>query len=576
MKKKLIIKIKPKKKKPEVNVVPVKLGGFTDHTTILLGLLKDLLKKSEEEKKPKKKKKFEGIEIPDVNIDVKLKEIEEEKRKEISKKYPLIPRSGKGRIFAYAHIFWDEVHHEFVYNVVEPKITEEDKKLLKEIKGFIQEKIDIDFTKLRRREAIEYIENIFEDSIKYFKVIKSENEKSILLYYVLRDFIGLGKIEPLMRDPYIEDISCDGVNIPIYIYHKDPRLGSMRTNILFETKEELDRFVIKLAERCGKTISITNPMLDGTLPDGSRVQATLQSDIARRGSNFTIRKFTEKPLTPVDLLLFGTLNLVQMAYLWLAIEYGSSILISGGTASGKTTLLNVLSMFIKPQLKIVSIEDTAEIRLAHPHWVPHVARVPISKTGKEIDLYELLRESLRQRPDFIIVGEVRGKEAYVLFQQIALGHAGLATIHAENFSKLLNRLTTPPISLPAGLLENLDLVVFLERARRKEKYLRRATSIVEIVGFDRKENVPIINEVFKWDPMTDRFLIKNKSYLLYKIARNAGLTEEKIRQEIKNRIDVLHWLVKRQIRDYVRVTQIISMYYTSKDYLLDRIKEEVE
>lgn len=569
LKKKIIIRIRPKQKE-EIQLSRPQIGNI--NIAELLNLLHGV---SKPEKKKPIEKKIEGIEIPRIDVDVKLPEIEEEEKRNLVKKYPLIPRSGKGRVFAYAHISWDNLRHEFVYRVIEPPLTENDKHLLEEIKNFVQEKIDIDFTKLRRREAVRYITRMFADALKYFRVIKSKESRETLLYYVLRDFLGLGKIEPLMRDPYIEDISCDGVKIPIYIYHKDPRLGSMRTNIVFESKEELDRFVIKLAERCGKTISIANPLLDGTLPDGSRVQATLQSDIARRGSNFTIRKFTEKPLTPVDLLLFGTANLTQMAYFWLAVEYGASTLICGGTASGKTTLLNVLSMFIKPQQKIVSIEDTAEIRLAHPHWVPHVARVPISKEGKEIDLYELLRESLRQRPDFIIVGEVRGREAYVLFQQIALGHAGLATIHAENFTKLLHRLTTPPISLPSSLLENLDLTIFIERVRRKEKYLRRITNVIEVVGYDREKDVPIINEVFKWDPTLDKFLIKNKSYLLYKIARNTGVSELKLQKEFRDRVKVLHWLVKRKITDYRKVTQIIAMYYTAKDYLLGKIGDEV-
>ena len=564
--KKIMLRFRPKPQSKKEKPTDIKM---TDAKTLDIGILQQLLKM---QKKPKKKKiKVEGIEIPENKIDVKLPEFETKKLANISIKYPLIPSSSKGRVFASANIFWDDIRHEFVYRVIEPELSKENAEILKKVKEFIQEKINIDFTKLRKIESIRYISNMFDDALNYFKVVKTPETK----YYIFRDFIGLGKIEPLLKDPNIEDISCDGVGVPIYVYHKDSRFGSLRTNILFKTKRELDNFVMKLAERCGKTVSIANPLLDGVLPDGSRVQTTLESDIARRGSNFTIRKFSEKPLTPVDLLKFGTVNLTQMAYFWLAIEYGSSIFVSGGTASGKTTLLNVLSFFIKPQLKIVSIEDTAELRLAHPHWVPQIARVPIATEKKDIDLYELLRESLRQRPDYIIVGEVRGREAYVLFQQIALGHGGLATIHAENFSKLVDRLTTPPISLHPSLLQNLDLVIFIERRKRKEKYLRRVTAVDEIIGYDKETKTPIWNEIFEWDAIHDKFQIKNKSYLLKKFAVKYGMKEIEIRNEINDRTKVLCWLVKRHINDYRKITAIINLFYVSRDYLLERIEKEI-
>ncbi|MCD6092499.1 MAG: type II/IV secretion system ATPase subunit [Candidatus Aenigmarchaeota archaeon] len=568
--KKIMLRFRPKPQSKKEKQADIKT---TDAKTLDIGMLQQLLKM---QKKPKKKKiKVEGIEIPENKVDVKLPEFETKKLANISIKYPLIPPSSKGRVFASANIFWDDIRHEFVYRVMEPELSKENAEILKKVKEFIQEKINIDFTKLRKIESIRYISNMFDDALNYFKVVKTPETKEILKYYIFRDFIGLGKIEPLLKDPNIEDISCDGVGVPIYVYHKDSRFGSLRTNILFKTKRELDNFVMKLAERCGKTVSIANPLLDGVLPDGSRVQTTLESDIARRGSNFTIRKFSEKPLTPVDLLKFGTVNLTQMAYFWLAIEYGSSIFVSGGTASGKTTLLNVLSFFIKPQLKIVSIEDTAELRLAHPHWVPQIARVPIAAEKKDIDLYELLKESLRQRPDYIIVGEVRGREAYVLFQQIALGHGGLATIHAENFSKLVDRLTTPPISLHPSLLQNLDLVIFIERRKRKEKYLRRVTAVDEIIGYDKETKTPIWNEIFEWDAMHDKFQIKNRSYLLKKIAVKYGMKEIEIRNEINDRTKVLCWLVKRHINDYRKITAIINLFYVSRDYLLERIEKEI-
>lgn len=539
-----------------------------------LQLLREIIH-PKKESEPEKISSAAGVAIPEIKIDVKLPSFDEKMVKSVSMKYPLIPRSGKGRVFTFANISWDDSSHQFVYKVVEPELSPEKEAQLKRIKDFIQEKVDVDFTKLRKREAIRYINGMFNDALSYFKIIETEEVKDTLRYYIFRDFIGLEKLEPMLQDPNLEDISCDGINIPLYVYHKDSRFGSMMSNRMFSSRDDLDNFVMKVAERCGKTISVAKPLLDGTLTDGSRVQATLESDIARRGSNFTIRKFSEKPLTPVDILKYGSMDLSMMAYCWLAIEYGSSVLISGGTASGKTTILNALSLFIKPQLKVVSIEDTAEIRLAHPHWISEVARVPIASTKKDIDLYELLRESLRQRPDYIIVGEVRGQEAYVLFQQIALGHGGLATIHSESFSKLVDRLTTAPISLPSGLMRNLDCILFVERVKQKGKYLRRVSAMTEIAGFDQNDKTPIPNEIIRWNSFDDNFMVKNRSLLLRKISNNAGISEDEMKKEFDERAKILCWMIRRNISDFVKVSSIFNLFYNSREYLMERIGEVI-
>ncbi len=554
---------------------PADSGKKADMSSADLEALKEALRPGSNYNYEQKKIEIDGISLPQIKLDVKLPGIDDEKIKFMTTKYPIIPRRAKGKIYCYANIIWDDVRHEFVYNIVENELSKENEEILVRIKDFIQEKVDVDFTRLAKRDAIFYINGMFNDALEYFKIIKSEDVKDVMRYYIFRDFIGLEKLEPFMQDPYLEDISCDGIGIPLYVYHKDPRFGSMRTNRQFRSKEEIDKFVIKLSERCGKSISIARPLLDGTLPDGSRVQATLESDIARRGSNFTIRKFAEKPLTPIDLLKYGTCDLACMAYLWLAIEYGLSIMVSGGTASGKTTILNALSFFIKPQMKIVSIEDTAEIKLAHPHWVSQVARVPVATNKKEIDLYELLRESLRQRPDYIIVGEVRGKEAYVLFQQMALGHGGLSTIHAENFSKLVDRLTTSPISLPASLIRNIDVVVFAQRFRQKGRYIRRIASITEIAGYDKESAMPIPNEIIRWNAFGDKFDMVGSSIVLKKIAETAGMSEIDIRKEFDDRVNVLCWLIKRKTADYVKMTSVFGLFYTARNYLMERIGEDI-
>ncbi|MDP2816558.1 MAG: type II/IV secretion system ATPase subunit, partial [Rectinemataceae bacterium] len=320
-----------------------------------------------------------------------------------------------------------------------------------------------------------------------------------------------------------------------------------------------------------KTISVASPLVDAALPDGSRIQLTLGTDIARRGSNFTIRKFTEEPLSPIHMLKFGTVDSKILAYLWMLTEFGKSTLIGGSTATGKTTLLNALSLFIKPELKIVTIEDTAELRLPHSHWVPQVARQAISESGGkkmgEVDMFDLLRESLRQRPDFILVGEVRGKEAYVLFQQIATGHPGIATIHADTIEKLVDRLITPPIELSPSLLENLDVIIFLVRIKYGNKYVRKISSILEVTGFDREKNAPVTNEVFKWDPVNDKFVTVNPSIVLRKISCSTGINEAAIQKDIGKRISILDWLAVKNFTDYRIFANVMKMYYTRQNRL---------
>jgi flagellar protein FlaI len=519
------------------------------------------------------KKEIEGIPITEAATYMRKKE-PEINLKGVNIIYPLIPKASKNP-FAAANIRWSKAESSLVYYVIEPQLMPQEKDLLEKIKQSLIEKLDVDFTQIKKEEARSYLKVKFEEMITLMAAGYTVEKQQQFLYFIERDFVGLGKIEPLMQDGDIEDISCDGIGIPIFIYHRNSSIGSVRTNIVFESKDELDIFVNKLSQRCGKSISVAQPLVGGSLPDGSRIQATLGTDIARKGSNFSIRKFTEEPLTPIHMLKSKTLNPKIAAYLWLAIEYGRSILISGGVATGKTTLLNALSLFIKPELKVVSIEDTPELRLPHPHWVPQVARQPIAEIeGRsigEVDLFDLLRESLRQRPDYLIVGEVRGKEAYVLFQQIATGHASMSTIHADSMERLLDRLTTPPISLPPNLIEALDIVVFLVRIKYGNTYVRRISSIYEIIGFDREKNYPIVNEVFRWNPQEDTYSETGNSIVLKKISNQYGLTEQDIQREIGNRVKVIKWLFERDVADYRSVAKVVKLYYTRAEELLSAL-----
>lgn len=514
-----------------------------------------------------------GVELPQ-SLPTEWLEASVAGHKETYNLIPHDPKEGEP-VFAFADIKWDPHEKNLVYNMVEPPLSEEESKTLKILEQRLSEKLSVDFSEVGGITSKKnYLRTHIDAILSLFGVRLNERQKAKLEYFVFRDFIGFGKIEPLLHDTEIEDISCDGVNIPIYIFHRDPRYGQLKSNVMFETKDELDSFVMKLAQRCGKGISVASPLLDGALPDGSRIQATLGSDIARRGSNFTIRKFTETPLTPIDLIGYGTIDTLALAYLWMAVEYGKSVLVSGATATGKTSLLNAISLFIRPQLKIVSIEDTAELHLPHPNWIPEVARPGLGeKSYGAVEMFDLLKSALRQRPDFIIVGEVRGAEANVMFQGMATGHPAMGTIHADEVQKVVDRLTTPPISLSPALLENLDIVLILVLSKIGGKYVRRVAQVVEVKSVDVINSRIVPNVVFRWDPARDMFLSEKPSIILAKIAAFKGVSDESIRGELIRRANILKWMRGKNIHDFEQFAEIVARYYTEGDKLMGEIME---
>jgi len=533
------------------------------------------------QKKGKKhlKEKTKAVPIPEITIGGRVLTVA---RKEITnlaefqKRYPLYQATidGKTKIFAEAWIHYSKEINSLIYEVIEPPLTEKDKEIIQKTIDTLLDRVELDFYQLKNEAAaVQYVSRLIDEIWKIMK-IKLPKEKAVdLKYYVLRDTVGYGKIDPLMRDPYIEDISCDGVGIPVYIFHNDPLIGEIPTNIVFTSDEELDSFVMKLAQRSGRYVSAAEPLLDATLPDGSRIQITYGREISRKGSNFTIRKFRKEPFTPIKLLELGTVDLKMLAYLWLLIEEGKSMLISGGTATGKTTFLNALAMFIPPTLKIVTIEDTAELNLMNPNWVAQVARPGFGPNRYgEVSMEDLLKAALRQRPDWVIVGEVRGREAYVLFQALSTGHYGLGTIHAETIEALINRLTTPPINLPKSLLEALDAVVFLIRTRRNGRIIRRVNEITEIERYDPKTDSLIVNDSFYWRYKDDTFVAR-RSVLLGEIMDLKGWTEEQLRANLALKGFILKWMYDNGIDDFRRFNKIIAMYYTDVEELIEKIKE---
>jgi flagellar protein FlaI len=526
------------------------------------------------------RERYEPISLNIIEKDLPMFEKETgemtEKLQAINENYPLVSMRFKGKkvAVAWANIRWDPTTHSLLYSTIEPRINEKEAEKLKEIKSLLRDKLDIDFSKVKLESSYKYLMRKFSEITKELNIRMDDKTKVKFQYYLFRDFVGLGFIEPLMHDPNIEDISCDGTNIPIFIYHRNPTYGQLRTNIVFKGKDELDSFVLKLAQKSGRTLTIAQPLLDGALPDGSRVQATLGTDIARKGSNFTIRKFPENPMTPVDLMDYGTASAEMLAYLWLCIENRLSVLVCGPTATGKTTFLNGLSLFIKPELKVVSIEDTPELQLPHSNWIPAVARTGFGIKGYgDVTMFDLLKSSLRQRPDYVIVGEVRGEEAYVMFQGMATGHPGLGTLHADSLPAVIDRLTTKPIDLPMAMLENLDLVVFLMLTKRKGYYIRRVSEIVEVIGYDYTMKDLITNNSFRWDPMKDEFVLM-KSVLLDKIRERMGFTVEELKREMGRRVKILKWLKENNVKDYVKFAKIVGAYYTNPQFVAEILKGE--
>jgi flagellar protein FlaI len=469
--------------------------------------------------------------------------------------------------YVYAAIVKDPETQKIRYTVVEPTLLEEEAALLREIKSILMEEVDVNLKEIGTREkAAEYLRKKIREIVKNYRLNIPEEAIDKLTYYIVRDFVYYGKIDPLMKDRMVEDISADGVNIPVYVWHRE--YESLPTNIVFRDETELNSFIVRLAYLSSKNISIASPLLDASLPDGSRIQLTYGNAITRRGSTFTIRRFRVDPLTISDLIGFNTLSSEMAAYFWYAIENRASVLVAGGVASGKTTMLNCLSMFIKPELKIVSVEDTAELNLPHENWIPSVIRTGFGNEERgsgAITLFDLLKAAVRQRPDFIIVGEVRGEEAYTLFQAMATGHLGMSTIHAESVDSVMNRLESEPMNIPKPLLAMIDVVTIQARTEVDGKPTRRTAVVAEVESFKSPTKELLMNEVFSWNPRGDSFRFSGRSHILEKHMEKTGLDEEEVRKELQRRKSVLEWMTDKNIRKYTEVANVIREYYTNPD-----------
>jgi flagellar protein FlaI len=441
----------------------------------------------------------------------------------------------------------------FTYIVTEPPISQKEKTILMETYAHLRDIIIYDNTEKGRDDRINLTE--VAKIIRQFDPDITEDRVAILNYYIKRDLSGYGPLEVLMRDPALEDLSCNGHDLPVFIFHRT--YGSLPTSITF-TESELNQFVLKLAQKANKQMSLSNPMVDATLPDGARIQITYSEVVSTKGSSFTIRKFRAEPMTPLDLIRFGTYDARTLAFLWLAIEHRKSLLVVGGTASGKTSMMNAVSLFIPQNAKVVSLEDTREIQLPHKNWLPTQTRELNAEGIKgDIDLFSLLKACMRQRPEYIIVGEVRGVEAQTLFQAMNSGHATLSTIHAGSVHEAINRLTHDPINVPPVMFQALDLVVVQSIYTLGKTRIRRCISIHEIVVEKNGEINPI--PLFEWDIQHDTFRrLFEKSKVLTEIAFHCGWDEQELEHQLKKREEFFTWALEVEpptLRDLANAIQ---------------------
>jgi flagellar protein FlaI len=482
--------------------------------------------------------------------------------------------------FTYVRIIYNEAKSEYIYEGIEPQLTGRERETMNYLKDTLKMTLGYDWEEMSDKDRKEYLDENLGAIIKSRGMKINPLAEDKLRYYILRDFIGYGPIDLLIQDERVEDTSCDGVGIPLFIFHK--KYESIKTSVVFKDEDELNSFVILLGQRCGRQVSVSQPILDGTSFEGHRIQATYSKEVTTRGASFTIRRYKEKPFTPVDLLNFHSASPEMVAYLWIAVEHGESMIIAGGTASGKTATLNSMMLFIPPTAKIVSIEDTREINLPHENWIPGVTRTGAGEIGADgkaaggVDMYDLVRAALRQRPNYIMVGEVRGKETYTMFQAMATGHTTYATMHADSVKSMVHRLENPPISCPRILLSALNNVIIQKHARVGSSVVRRIIEMVEIVGFEPETNELITNTVFEWDQATDSFLYKGHSFLYDKIQEMKGLTSDEMREEVERRIEIIHYTVKRNMTDFREIGSLVSSYYKEPDVAYEEIKKEVE
>ncbi len=458
------------------------------------------------------------------------------------------------------------------YFINEAKLPQEDNALLRKLSDIIS--LEIEPPK-NNANPIAHLANEAERIAKKYGLLKKGKIDvetwDRILYYLHRDFLGFGHIHVIMNDPMIEDISVNGVGMPVYVWHR--KYESMPTNLTFLDETALDNLIIKLTHQSSKHISTAFPILDAMLPGKDRLAATYKREVSPKGGSFTIRRFKEEPFSIIDLIELGTINEQIAAYLWLLIENRATIAVIGGTGAGKTSTLNALASLVKPQMKLVTVEEIPEINVPHENWVQLVSRDSYGlgqvKTG-EVTLFNLVKTSLRYRPDYIVVGEIRGEEAFVLFQALATGHGGLTTLHADSLDYAIKRLTSPPMNVSQIYVPLINLACMVERVQlpntKGVSFGRRLTNLSEVVDYEEYQ------QIATWNPLTDTFQTNlENSQQLRKIALKNGQTLKETLNEIENRVAILKDLREQGIRKTVDLAKFITNYYLQSQ--LQKIQE---
>lgn len=484
-------------------------------------------------------------------------------------RYALLPP------FCYVSILQNDEFSDIIYNVDELQLNEEEVKVYYSIKELLEKQIE-------SPRLLDNLEASFTTEIT--KLLKDHfmgsKAQPVMLekvkYYLKRDVLGFGPIDPLFHDPFIEDITCGGPHKPVYVYHR--RYEGLRTNVIFRDAEFLDGFVMKMVHRAGKHISAAHPIVDASLPGNHRLAALYKKEVSTMGSSFTIRKFREDPITVVDLINSDTLDIDMAAYIWFLLDNKKSLMVIGSTGGGKTTILNAVTGLINPSYKIFSVEDTAEINIPHENWFSLVSRASFGLESQgEVSLFDLLKSGMRHRPDYILVGEIRGEEAYVLFQALATGHGGIATMHADDSEAAVRRLMQKPMDIPPAYVQLMNCIITVKRVKLKSESVsgkassrmmaRRVTEVTEVSSSTSLRNV------FSWDPQYDGYLDNlGKSYMLPRIAEDTGLDMEDVANDMNRRKTILTWLVNRGTRDYRSVSKVIGMFNQEPERLMTKVE----
>jgi len=509
--------------------------------------------------------------LEDPEIDAESLDISEFFDFSYLERYEEVERRWVNRPYAYVSVVYDPEEREYRYRVTEPDLDEFESYVRTDLVEYLRNTLlykDVDSVADRREVFESEVTDIVADRARS----ASRLARRKLLYYLRRDFLEFGPIDPIMRDPAIEDVSCDGAGIPVFVYHRAYR--DLDTNVVFEARR-LSSYTVRLAQRAGKTISVSDPLLDATLPDGSRLQLTMGGEVATRGANFTIRKFSDVPFSPVDMINWNTFSLAEMVYFWLAIENNKSLIFAGGTGSGKTSSMNAISFFIPPNSKVISIEDTREVDLPHSNWIQSVTRSSTTREGRgEVTMYDLLQAALRQRPEYLLVGEIRTQErvALTFFQAMGTGHTAYTTMHADGIDTVLNRLQNPPLSVPTAMIQDLDIVSIQKQSFLGDERVRRNQTIVEVVDDQPDPTSVRTRDIFDWDAQTDTHDRVGESDVMAQVADERGWTDAELRREIDRREAVLEFLVEEDITDYRDVASVIHLYQKDPDYVLEQVR----